>query len=201
MNVKPIIAAVLLLAVAACQTPVGEEKTATQNQPGDLRENLPIADRDLLLEPLESALDDVREVVMMDESNVDQVSLSSAEGAQGTLKYKLEGTDTVLFIADLQQGALQEHHEWFRDHAGNIFFSAHRFDHLNAAVGQEAHTREYKFYFEDNGSKLSTYARMSYDNEPLPTVWTPVCLTREEELFLEQRTAYIRQLSRASQPQ
>ena len=59
----------------------------------------------------------------------------------------------------------------------------------------------YKFYFEDNGSQLSSYARMSFDGNPLPEEWTTVTMTDEETAYLSGRLTSARKLQRATQPE
>lgn len=170
-------------------------------QAADLIENLPIADRDLLLEPLESALDDVREAIKTDPSIPEQVQSIEFGSAKGEVTLKINGSDTVMFEARLRDGERSEEHIWFWDQGQKLFYSSHRFDGAQIGVGPDnisKQTREYRFYYEESGAKLSSYSRIATGKKALPEVWTPVCLTREEESLLSERLSLLNRRLKAS---
>jgi len=156
-------------------------------------DNLPIADRDLLLKPLESALDDLREVILQDESYFASSYDFEKDGIEAEVRFKLDGGDTVMVSSACTGNGIREYHEQFNDEQGKAFYALHRFEYLPAGVDAKASLREYKFYFEDNGAELSVYARMAF-GENKAGEWTPVCLTAEEEQFIRGRLNHIRHM-------
>jgi hypothetical protein len=158
---------------------------APQNQ---LLDNLPINDRDLLLAPLESALDDVKAAIQSDDSYFEGAADWNEGNVKGQMTFKLDGPDTIMVQVEILGNAnVVERHSWFYDQKHRLFFSGHEITNADFGFEHGPMHRNYKFYFEDNGEKLSTYAKISFDGAPLPEIWTPVCLTREEESHLQGR--------------
>lgn len=176
--------AFLLLSLVACQP---QEKPPVPA--GSISDNLPITDRDLLLKPLESALDDLREVILRDQSYFASSYTVENGHDRGEVKFKLDGPDTAMISASIQLPLGAEYHEVFKDEEGKTFFTFHRFEKNEGSVGVPS-VREYKFYYEDSGIPLSVYARMEFDGRPLPETWTPVCLTAEEERYIKGRVKH-----------
>lgn len=187
---------IAILALASCDL-AGPSTPRTETPPPpsqNLIENLPIADRDLLLEPLERALDDVRDAIKTDPSIPEQTKLFQAGSVRGEATIKGNDNDTVMFDVQLQDGERKEQHSWFWDQDQKLFYSAHRFGGILVGVGPDSisgQTREYRFYYEESGAKLSSYARIAAGGQLLPNVWTPVCLTREEEGLLSDRLSLV----------
>ena len=152
-----------------------------------IRDNLPIADRDLLLSPLETSMDDLAEITLEDPNLV--ILHDQLEKGQNQLSVNiyLSGPDTQAIVAELSSSQnSKERHEHFYNRQHKVFKSIHRFINA-AAIEPESKFREFKFYFEDSGAQLSAYSKVNFNDTKAPDVWTPVCLTREEESFLAHR--------------
>lgn len=174
---------------SACNTPdlpQGDEQAESE-----ILQNLPISDRDLLLEPLERALDDLCDVIRLDESTFASSAEVTENGQKAVMSYKIDGKDTIYLRAELSSAYGSERHEWFAYEDGQVFFAHHTFDNPSFGATEAASHREYKFYYEDNGAQLSAYARVALDGGSVPDIWTPVCLTREEERALAARQRLI----------
>ena len=191
----------ILAAIAGITTGCLEQgeniEPATQNQ---ILVNLPINDRDLLLAPLESALDDVKAAIATDDSYFEGTADWKEGSVSGLMTFKLDGPDTMMVRIEITGNSnLMERHRWFYDQDRRLFFSEHEITNADFGFEKGPMHRNYKFYFEDNGEKLSTYAKISFDGAPLPEFWTPVCLTPEEENHLQNRLNYCRKVSRTEE--
>lgn len=169
------------------------ENAPEKRQP-NVTDNLPIADRDLLLAPLEGALDDLRENIQNNGSGF----LSKQDATRGDLKaslvFRLSGKDTLMLVATLERGGNHEKHSWFFDEQKRLFISEHELLTANAGLKGEISHEAFRFYYEENGSKLSSYGKYSQAKQ-LPDVWTPVCLSIGKEEMLRGRMRTIRQLA------
>ncbi|GEM_PF-3836728 len=187
-HLLPLFTFILLLSCG--QNP--EQETASK--PDGLRDRIPETERELLLIPLESALDDLRASV---ESN--EIAFSSSEemtsgDVTATFEFKLDGKDTIMLRASLKQNGDTEEHEWFFDQQKRLFYSHHEFMSANGGISLGQVHEAFKFYYEENGNTLSSYGK--YSNEgTLPEQWTPVCLSAGKEGMLRGRMNAIRELA------
>lgn len=182
---------VCILLCAGCE-PAEPAKEDTR-----IVDNLPIPDRDLLLEPLESALEDLRESILQDESHFSSSYAVNTGNVSATVRFKLDGADTLMVSVEAGAGTLREYHEQFFDDGGYVFYSFHRFEQTVQGVDARIPLKEYKFYFEDKGVQLSAYARVASEGGDTGE-WTPVCLTPEEEKFIRGRLDHLKHLQSAT---
>ena len=141
--------------------------------------NLPTTDREFLLQPLETALDDLRKVIEND-PGLDDVEES--EGGR-TLLLRMSGTDTAMLELQLDLGHAKEKHLRFWDDDGELFMmesTIKRYDQNGDAVEKRA----YRVYLEEGNAQLSAYGRVSYGDNTLPRNWVNVCPTEEELAYL-----------------
>jgi hypothetical protein len=186
---------VALLSLASCL----EERPAQPEQNAIIN-NLPVNDRELLLGPLEGAFDDLKNNIEQSESYFASSSDWSRNNQSGKLDFKLDGSDTAMSRVRIRNGQVEtERHEWCFDENGHLFYSEHFFDTPSFGLNQGATKRHYKFYFEENNVVLSTYARMAFDGNSAPEVWTPVCLTTEEQSFIQGRLNFARRQTRKTE--
>ena len=184
--------------LVSCSEPAVEEPKEEES----IGDKLPTKNRDFFLEPLESALDDLKEIVDIDESYFSETDTWSEGEVTGSIFYKLNGNDTALAKLEISgRGNLKELHAWYYDKKGNLFYSEHEITNVDYDFEQGPSHRNYKFYFEDNGTHLSAYARMSFDGNPLPEEWTTVTMTEEEATYLKNRLTAGRKVQRATQPE
>lgn len=184
--------------IVSCTDPVAEEAKVEES----ITDKLPIKNRNFFLEPLESALDDLKDMVIMDESYFSETDTWTEGDVIGSIFYKLNGSDTALAKLEIAgKGNLKEVHTWHYDKEGKLFYSEHEITNVDYGFEHGPSHRNYKFYFEDNGSQLSSYARMSFDGDPLPEEWTTVTMTDEETAYLSGRLKSARKLQRATQPE
>lgn len=176
MRVFLLITAVVL---ASCQPTEKPEEVPEEN----ILENLPISDRDLLLAPLESAYNDLREVAENDPSLTSISQDFDSTGYVVSESYKLDESDTVVRHQVVERKTRVEKRSWYWDGRGNMYYSSARIKSLDES-GNTLEVRAYQFYFEDDGSLLSGYGKSAFHGKKLPSVWTPVCLTQEEEDYL-----------------
>ena len=184
--------------LVSCSDPMAEEPKKQES----IADKLPIKNRDFFLEPLESALDELKEMFDFDESYFSETDVWTQGEVSGKIFYKLNGNDTALAKLEIAgRGNLKEVHAWYYDKNGNLFYSEHEITNVDYGFEQGPSHRNYKFYFEDNGSQLSAYARMSFDGNPLPEEWTTVTMTDEEVSYLSGRLSSARKVQRAKQPE
>ena len=154
--------------------------------------NLPVNDRDLLLQPLERALDDLRSNIEANSAFSSASVITVWNGIDAVIECKYDGEDTLLLRAVLKHNDDVEKHEWFFDEQGFPFYSFHELRSSETGViGEEAH-EAYCFYFE-KGQQLSAYGKFS-QGDKLPEQWTPVCLPGAREEVLQGRKHLIRKL-------
>lgn len=179
---------ILLTILTSCL----EERPAQPEQ-NAIIDNLPINDRELLLGPLESALDDLKKSIEQSESYFASSEEWTGENYSGKLDFKLDGSDTVMVHLNMTsvEGKLEEH-DWFYDKDGHLYYSEHFFKNPSFGLGQSPNERHYKFYFEEHQVLISSYARMAFDGKAATEDWTPTCLTKEEELFIQGRLGFVR---------
>lgn len=169
----------ILVACTENQEPVEKESIV---------DKLPESNREYLLGPLESAMDDIKSIVDKDEAYFSESDTWNEGDVKGSIFYKLSGNDTALARLEISgKGNLKELHSWYYDKNGNLFYSEHEITNVDYGFEQGPSHRNYKFYFEDNGSLLSAYARTSFDGNPLPEEWTAVRMTNEETTYLNGR--------------
>lgn len=176
-----------------------DEPNVKPQKKQSILDNLPVNDRDLLLAPLEHSLDDLRKSIDMDESLFHSDLHWRLNHMVGTMEYKLDGPDTVMArVGVIGKTPMEEHHSWYYDNDGRLFYSEHHM--LNMDFGYETApiTRDYKFYFEENGSLLSSYGKVGFGRSDGEGQWTPVCLTESEESFVIGRIAKFRQMAMAN---
>jgi hypothetical protein len=196
MKQSYILTFLFLAFLVSCSDPV-TDKPKTDESIGD---KLPVKNRDFYFEPLESVFDDLKEMVDIDESYFNETDTWREGDVSGTIFYKLNGNDTALAKLEISdRGKLKEVHAWYYDNKGNLFFSEHEITNLEYGFEKGPSQRNYKFYFDDNGSQLSSYARMSFDGNPLPEEWTTVTMTEEESAYLKSRLTAARKAQRAVQ--
>ncbi len=180
--------------LVSCSDPVTDELKADAS----ISDKLPVKNRDFYLEPLESVFDDLKEMVDIDESYFSETDTWKEGDVSATIIYKLNGNDTALAKLEISgRGNLKEVHAWYYDKKGNLFFSEHEITNVNYGFEKGPSHRNYKFYLDDNGSQLSSYARMSFDGNPLPEEWTTVTMTEEESAYLKSRLTFARKAQRA----
>ena len=168
-----------MVLLSACQ-PAQEEKSQPEKT---VLDNLPISDRDLLLAPLESAYDDLREIAEYDPNLTTSQADYDSLGFVISESVRLSGEDTVVKYQVVERPTRFEKRSWFWDDKGRMYFASARVKSMDED-GETIEVRDYKFYFEDNGALLSAYGKSAFDGAKLPSVWTPVCLTAEEESYL-----------------
>lgn len=164
--------------ITACEP---EQKEEIKEE--SVLDNLPISDRDLLLAPLESAYNDLKDIAENDPSLQSVSQEFDSAGVLISESYKLNEGDTVAKYQVTEQRTRVEKRSWYWDDKGNMYHATARIKSMDEA-GNVLEVRAYQFYFEDNGALLSGYGKTSYNGEKLPSVWTPVCLTTEEEAYL-----------------
>ncbi|GAB5540033.1 MAG: hypothetical protein Salg2KO_21360 [Salibacteraceae bacterium] len=171
-----------------------EKKTEEKPPEESFIQSMPIKDRDLLLEPLEGVLDDLKTSIENDPSLFASDRDISVNGVSGKLAYRLNGKDTSMLAITLGTASdLRESHAWYFDKAGGCFYSEHEIAHIEFGVDKGLNHRQYRFYFDENGSKLSSYARISFNGEPLPERWSAVKLTPQEERYLRTKKTHVSQ--------
>jgi len=175
---RTIIIALFVGLLASCQPT--EEQLA---QPENILQNLPISDRDLLLAPLESAYDDLRDIAENDPGLAEASADFDGAGTIISESYKMRDADTVAKYQVIERQTRMEKRAWFSDDKAILYFSTARIKSLDVD-GEKLEVRDYKFYFEDDGSLLSGYGKTAYNGDKLPSVWTPICLTTEQERYL-----------------
>lgn len=186
----------LLVCVLLC---AGCEQAAPPPGENKIVDNLPLSDRDLLLEPLESALEDLRESILRDESFFSSSYSIDTGDISASVHFKLDGADTMMVSAEANTGTRREYHEQFFDDRGYVFYSFHKFEHTQQGVDAHIPLKEYRVYYEDKGVQLSVYERLALEGEKAGE-WTPVCLTAEEEKFIHGRLGHLRHLPAATHP-
>jgi hypothetical protein len=162
-----------------------------RDQPS-INENIPLNEREMLMGPIEGALDDLKDVLVNDESFFNPYDEWNDNGIKGSIDSKLDGEDTVMVLLKMSNAVgLKETHQWFYDKDHYSFYSEHLFMNEQSGVEGMQSSKAYKFYFEDKGVLLSVYGKQSF-GEALPETWTPICPTREEEIYLKTRLIYAR---------
>ncbi|GAB4383703.1 MAG: hypothetical protein Kow0075_15840 [Salibacteraceae bacterium] len=169
-----------------------------QDQHPPIIEKIPLSDRDLLLEPLESSIDDVVEAIKADGSYF----RSGGDFDQGSMSFALSGPDTVMIELSFNPGeGYSEEHGWYYGKRSELIFSRHKITWQHGAEYCFPVVEEYKFYYEGYPENLlSSYARVTTVAGEEPAEWTPVCLTAERERLLVQRIDFFRGLMGADQP-
>ena len=192
MSLRWISMGLMVLCTAACVEPVNTEQKESEAgaKSEALIDNLPISDRDLLLEPLESALDDLRKGIEDSEVYFASEREINHDGYSGTMRYKLDGADTVMVDFEWSNGTgSTERNRYFFDKKGQLFYSEHKVVDALGLSGVKTSSWELKFYY-DGETLLSSYGRQGFNEKPNEE-WTPVCLTSEEENFWLSRRALV----------
>lgn len=173
------------VALSGCLEPIEQSdgEAASPKEPSPIIDNLPVSDRDLLLAPLESALDDLRKGIDNNPGYFASERPIAVEGFEGVLAFKLDGPDTVMLSMVLTNtDGASEQNAYYFDKSGRLFYSEHSAENYFTAPAVESSTYALKMYHDDGGSLLSSYARWSADAEEVED-WTPVCLTAAQERF------------------
>lgn len=176
--------------LSACQQAPQDDQTAKTNT---ISERLPIQDRDILLEPLERSMDDLVENIKKDPTFFHSNRKVEKEGMTAKSEFKLNGSDTVMYKVELSDSNNREVHEWYFNKKGHLIISQHEIINRNVGVLDEIRAEAYKFYYEDDGSLLSSYGRFSASEE-LPNEWKTVEITDDQEMLYKQRVREARKL-------
>jgi hypothetical protein len=141
--------------------------------------NLPVQDREYLLEPLEAALNDLRDIIEGDPSLFASSYEVHDSTTTGNVRFKLSGADTVLIDASLNKPGRKERFKRYWDEDGTLFIAELTIQHLGSRE-----VRVYRIYFEEGLEKISSYGRVAFDGKPLPEEWVTICPTAEEVDYL-----------------
>ncbi|NQV51584.1 MAG: hypothetical protein HQ500_00285 [Flavobacteriales bacterium] len=180
---------VLTFSVLALLTSCNEDASMEEMRPKQeqsIVRNLPTQDRQYLLEPLEAALDDLREVVEYNPSFETVEETTHEEGKKVVSTYRLNGEDTVMVEHEMERPLLRERHQHYYDERGAIFLLEAKIVHL-AADGAPIEKRVYRIYYEEGPVQLSAYGKVAYGENALPKDWVTICPTKEEETYLLSR--------------
>lgn len=176
-----------------CQGCLENRNSETEEKRPSINENIPLNEREMLMGPIESALDDLKDVLLQDESFFNPYDEWSNNGIKGSINAKLDGKDTVLLILSMANAkGVKEQHEWFYDKEHFVFYSEHQFTNEQIGVDGQHSAKAYKFYFEDKQVLLSVYGKHAFDSRELSESWTPICPTTEEVTYLQSRLRFAR---------
>ncbi len=175
----------VLAMLASCNENASMDDMRPKQEPSIVR-SLPTQDRHYLLEPLEAALDDLREVVEYNPSLETAEETTQEEGMKVVSTYRLNGKDTVMIDHEVEHPFLRERHQRYYDERGEIFLLESNIVHL-AADGSPVEKRVYRIYYEDGLVQLSAYGKVAYGENSLPKDWVTICPTKEEETYLLSR--------------
>lgn len=174
---KKLVFACLIL-LAACGEQASMEDLRPRQEEQIIR-NLPTTDREFLLQPLETALDDLRQVIENDPGLEEMVETADNR----TLMLRMSGEDTAMMVLKLDLGYSMEKHLRFWDDDGELFMietTIKRFDEQ----GNDVEKRAYRIYLEEGNVQLSAYGKVAFGDEPLPQNWVNNCPTQEELNYL-----------------
>ena len=181
-TLRPWLMFLLSIMMIACDESASVEELKARKPEGILR-NLPTQDREYLLEPLEGAFDDLREVAEYDPSLFESKYSIDTNGYEGEVRFKLRGSDTALIDARIRTANTKEHHQQYWDDEGHLFLLESTIHYVDVN-GSKTSSRAYRLYFEEGLQRLSAYGKVSFDGDPLPDDWVTICPTREEQQFL-----------------
>ncbi|MEQ9186928.1 MAG: hypothetical protein RLP15_04280 [Cryomorphaceae bacterium] len=158
-----------------------EQMKPTQKE--SIVRSLPTQDRQFLLQPLESALDDVREIT--DNNPGLETTVGSRKEGEKSLTFSItrDGQDTAKIEASISASHSQERHLYYFDRAGEIYLLESKLIRLDDQ-GNRAEARAYRIYYEENLVQLSAYGKAAFDGMKLPEHWVTICPTQEEEAYL-----------------
>lgn len=146
--------------------------------------NLPTNDRAFLLEPLEAAWDDLREITDHDPGLFESSRDIDSAGFHGNLAFKLNGADTVFVHLRIAGDFMTESLSAYWNDEGHLFLLEARISYGQPRVG---HQRAYRLYFDEYNALLSAYGKASFDGKTLPNEWRTICPTEDELDYLINR--------------
>lgn len=173
-----------MLLVACNEEAAMEQMRPTQKE--SIVRSLPTQDRQFLLQPLESALDDLREITD-NNPGLETTEVSSEEGTGAlTLSVTRDGEDTAKIEASIIGPHSQERHLYYFDRAGEMYLLESKLIRLDGQ-GNRLEARAYRIYYEENLVQLSAYGKAAFGGMKLPEHWVTICPTQEEEAYLLSR--------------
>lgn len=170
-----------LLGLFACNA--DPEAAIGKQQKQAIIRNLPTQDRAYLLEPLEAALDDIRDIVDNDPGLFESNRAIDTLGWKGELNFRLNGADTVKVDLKIESDTKRERHWRYWDENGELFFMESTIKYLDDE-GNPTDQRAYRLYFEENQAMISAYGRNSFLGKPLPNEWRTITPSPEELNYL-----------------
>lgn len=153
------------------------------NEPDAIIRNLPTKDREFLLQPLEAALDDLREIAEYDPSLETVEEAFSGPGRAGTYTLRKNGQDTAMMVLEIETTSSREKHARYFDDQGDVFLLESTIVRLDN-TGEPVEKRAYRIYFEEEEVQLSAYGKVACGDHPLSKNWVMICPTAEELEFL-----------------
>lgn len=188
MNLRTFTYLLLLLTTAACEGGGGVEDFKVKEEQGVLR-NLPTSDREYLLEPLEAAFDDLREVIENDPALFDSERSIDSNGIKTVGKFRLNGSDTVMMDLRRHYDNKREKFLAFRDDSGALLLiEAHLV--WTTEGGDPLDRRSFKFYFDEGEILLSAYGKTAFNGAALPVDWVTIMPTPEELAYIRSQARF-----------
>lgn len=166
------------LVVFAC----GEETTDSNEQQTIIR-NLPVQDRDFLLEPLEGALDDLRSIAETDPRYETKTIRVDTLGWKGLKKIRHNNNDTAMLDLQISQATKQERHLRYWDENHELYYLESTLIYLDSK-GETMDQFAFKAYFEEGQVLISAYSRSAFAGEKLKGPWRTVAPMPETMQYL-----------------
>ncbi len=182
---------VLGVAMQSCLSPKEQPETSEEAETNEsFIHDMPEKDRNLLLDPLEGVLEDLKESIDGDLSLTWDTIPLGLEGVSGNFYVKLYEADYAKIVLEAEaENGNSERHFWYFDRTGSLFYSEHQINSLALEGGwNQTH---YKFYFDENGARLSSYGKLAYNGNSMPEEWSSVEVPNEQEAYLTSKYLYI----------
>ena len=187
------IISVLFLSFFSCNTANQEiQSVPEKKEKKSLKERLETRDGDFLMRPLEESWDNLAEATLYDPRLSDTTYNLETEHYSGKAQVKAQNGRTVYLKLNLNSETATENHEWFSDRDGNLFKSQHEFIYHHYGVDESSSRQEFKFYFDDDGSMVSSYSKKSFIDQKHPSKWTAHELTPNELTFIWSRKQFLK---------
>jgi len=184
-----IILMVLSTTIISCEQ--AQEEEAFDRQ--EVIENLGDDEHAYFLAPIETVLDDLREIADEDISLMETKRTVDSLGFSGKLITRKLGEDIQKMQLKWNNENTFENHQWYWDRHGVLYYVEAELL-VKDRSGEPTSRRAYRFYFEENQNKISAYTRTSFDGAELPKSWSRFSPTMQEERFLLNRVIVGRNL-------
>jgi hypothetical protein len=162
-----------LFVLAFLLTVACTEDAVVSNDEETIIRNLPVQDRDFLLEPLEGALDDLRALAESDPRYETQTIRIDTLGWSGQKKIRSNNGDTAMIVLEIHQSTKREQHWRYWDENKELYYLESIITYLDS-IGQPMDQFAYKAYFEEGQVLISAYSRTAFAGEKLKGPWRTI---------------------------